>query len=583
MMSLKQLLFAFIFFQTVNAFSQPIIDTLAFQDFEITPSAPAWSFTGPVVYNSGISSMNAAPTNSPIGINGSQAWETTSNSGGLILDFNNTLIPTGYDSIRINFKLAAMNLNGSTGGPDDLDYVLVSYSLDNGVSFVNRLRIRGAVANNSFWGYDATGDAAVYYLPASESLFQPALSGLATTDGYSNCEVVFPGSITQLQLRIIGRSSSSSDTWLIDNLLLTGESLCTPTFSNFSLTACNSFFWSQTGQTYTASGAYNDTILNAAGCDSIITLNLTINSSTYSSQTITACDGYIWSQTGQTYTTSGNYNDTIPNVAGCDSIITLMLTINSSTYSSQSITACDSYTWPQTGQTYTISGNYNDTIPNVASCDSIITLMLTINSSTYSSQSITVCDSYTWPQTAQTYTISGNYIDTILNVSGCDSIITLILTINQTPNSSATADATNVLTATGGSTFQWINCTTNQPINGASSATFTPTVNGTYAAIVGNGNACDDTTNCITISTIGLSEISNISIELHPNPTNDLVRITFESNEARVVIYDTQGKLIQTKSIHSGEQVSLKEVETGVYFFEVTTEKGSAVKRVVKD
>ncbi|MCC6702409.1 MAG: T9SS type A sorting domain-containing protein, partial [Fluviicola sp.] len=181
------------------------------------------------------------------------------------------------------------------------------------------------------------------------------------------------------------------------------------------------------------------------------------------------------------------------------------------------------------------------------------------------------------------YTISGNYIDTILNVSGCGSIITLILTIDQTPNSSATADATNVLTAIGGSTFQWINCTTNQPINGASSATFTPTVNGTYAAIVGNGNTCDDTSNCITISTIGLSEISNISIELHPNPTNDFVRISFDSNEAQVHIYDTQGKLIQTKSIHSGEQISLKEVETGVYFFEVTTEKGRAVKRVVKD
>jgi hypothetical protein len=210
-------------------------------------------------------------------------------------------------------------------------------------------------------------------------------------------------------------------------------------------------------------------------------------------------------------------------------------------------------------------------------------LSLTINSSTYSTQTVTACDGYLWTQTGQTYTSSGNYNDTIPNASGCDSIITLSLTIEQTPTTSATADASNVLTATGGTTFQWINCTNNQAINGANSATFTPTVNGTYAAIVGNGTSCDDTTNCVTISTIGMNEISTISIKSYPNPTNNEVTLTFDSNEAQVIVYNTQGKLIQTKTIHSGEQVSLKEVETGVYFFEVTTEKGRAVKRVVKE
>ena len=128
--------------------AQLAIDTLAIQDFEITPATPTWNFTGPVVYNSGTSSASAAPPNSPIGINSSRAWETTSVSGGLILDFDNITIPLGYDSVRVNFRLAAMNLNGSTGGPDNLDYVLVEYSIDGGNTFVSRLRIRGATANN---------------------------------------------------------------------------------------------------------------------------------------------------------------------------------------------------------------------------------------------------------------------------------------------------------------------------------------------------------------------------------------------------------------------------------------------------
>ncbi len=198
------------------------IDTLAFQDFEVIPATPIWNFTGPVIYNSGTSTASAAPPNSPIGINSSRAWETTTNSGGLVLVFDNVIIPAGYDSIYFEFRLAAMNLNSSSGGPDNLDYVLVEYSTDGGSNYFGRLRIRGAAANNGFWAYSATGVGKVYYQPTTEVMFQPANSGLATTDGYSTNGITFPGSVSQVRIRLTGRSSSASDTWLVDNILLTG-------------------------------------------------------------------------------------------------------------------------------------------------------------------------------------------------------------------------------------------------------------------------------------------------------------------------------------------------------------------------
>lgn len=197
---------------------------IAIQDFEITPTTPAWTFTGTPNYNSGISAFSAAPANSPIGINNSRAWETTQISAGLTVEFSNIAIPTVYDEILFEFKLAAMNLNGSSGGPDDLDYVLVEYSLDNGSTFYNRLRIRGALNNNSFWAYDATGIAIVDYQPTDEVLFQPTNSGLATENGYSTVGILFPGTINQLKIKITARSSSGSDTWLIDNVRLLGGS-----------------------------------------------------------------------------------------------------------------------------------------------------------------------------------------------------------------------------------------------------------------------------------------------------------------------------------------------------------------------
>jgi hypothetical protein len=61
--------------------------------------------------------------------------------------------------------------------------------------------------------------------------------------------------------------------------------------------------------------------------------------------TISACGSYTWLVNGTTYTSSGNYSETFTSIQGCDSIITLSLTINSVNTVVQSVTACNSYTW----------------------------------------------------------------------------------------------------------------------------------------------------------------------------------------------------------------------------------------------
>ena len=93
-----------------------------------------------------------------------------------------------------------------------------------------------------------------------------------------------------------------------------------------------------------------------------------------------------------------------------------------------SITACDSYTWSANGTTYTASGTYTVTGLNAAGCTDVQTLVLTINNSTSSSVSITACDSYTWSANNVTYTASGTYTVTGLNAAGCTDVQTLVLT-----------------------------------------------------------------------------------------------------------------------------------------------------------
>lgn len=150
------------------------------------------------------------------------------------------------------------------------------------------------------------------------------------------------------------------------------------TFNTITKTACNIYTFK--GNTITNSGTYYDTLKNSVGCDSIITLNLTIIQSSYNTLTKTACDKYTFK--GNSLTNSGAYYDTLTNAVGCDSIITLNLTINNSTGITIYDTACGSYTFK--GNTITSSGIYYDTLTNSVGCDSVVTLHLTMHPSNFS-------------------------------------------------------------------------------------------------------------------------------------------------------------------------------------------------------
>src|SRR5690554_493508 len=204
------------------------------------------------------------------------------------------------------------------------------------------------------------------------------------------------------------------------------------TYSTETITACESYTWPTNNQEYTTSGSYNAYLLNENGCDSIVTLDLTITASETSTITEVACGSYTWSANSQTYTTSGVYTETLATIEGCDSVVTLDLTISGQAVST-TVTeeVCGSYTWSANNQTYTSSGVYTETLATVEGCDSVVTLDLTISGQAVST-TVTeeVCGSYTWSANNQTYTSSGVYTETLATVEGCDSVVTLDLTIN---------------------------------------------------------------------------------------------------------------------------------------------------------
>jgi gliding motility-associated-like protein len=196
----------------------------------------------------------------------------------------------------------------------------------------------------------------------------------------------------------------------IDSVFIT---VLDTTSSYLTITAVDSF--NLNGQNYDLPGIYTQIVPNTLGCDSTITLDLTILYSTASTDNQVHCDSYNWMD-GITYNSSTNTPTwTIPNVAGADSVITLNLTILYSTTGVDTQIACDSFTWID-GYTYTANNTTaQHTLTNADGCDSVVTLNLTMFYADYTDESYPTC--FVWD--------SIPYVTVYTNQFGCDSTHTI--------------------------------------------------------------------------------------------------------------------------------------------------------------
>jgi hypothetical protein len=158
-------------------------------------------------------------------------------------------------------------------------------------------------------------------------------------------------------------------------------------------------------------GAYDCCLGDNAGFYSIVIEKVMINNS--------CGTNYLWSN-GQIGNSSIINPSSTPNilyisngVGSC--VVDTFMVSNGSSSSSQTQTALDSYTWPVNNQTYTQSGVYMDTLINSAGCDSIITLNLTLEFTGLNEFNKT------------NVFISPNPITNSFSVSGIEQIVSLTL------------------------------------------------------------------------------------------------------------------------------------------------------------
>ena len=86
--------------------------------------------------------------------------------------------------------------------------------------------------------------------------------------------------------------------------------------------------------------------------------------------------------------------------------------------------------------------------------------------------------------------------------------------------------------------------------------------------------------------TLGIDEITNVKLTIHPNPSSGIFHLNFNQKfiSAEIKLMDLNGKLIKT-SIFSGNSIEMNEsnLEKGCYFIQVISNGVSIIERVIVD
>ncbi|HEX2901092.1 MAG TPA: PKD domain-containing protein [Bacteroidia bacterium] len=370
----------------------------------------------------------------------------------------------------------------------------------------------------SFAGYDGTSQ--IGYLVKTDWSGNTGCTPVSMTVQSQPRTVTHTAGITKNSISLTVTNFTADYNYSHSLTAATSCSACQPYNNSRTVTACTSYFVG--GALQTLSGTYRDTLTSIGNCDSIVTTTLTIqqpptasiagadqmlctNTTTLGANTPTTGTG-TWSLVSGsgTFVNANSATTTVNGLAiGWNSLVwtigngvctaskdTVRIYRGAANSSSQTASACNSYTWPVNGQTYTTGGPKTATLVNVSGCDSVITLNLTINLAPSQpggiTGSTTVCQG-----SSNTYTITA--VPTATDY-------TWTLPVGWTGSST-----TNSITATAGASSGTITVTANNACGTSVSQSLPVTVNAAPAqpgSLSGNATVCAGSSNTYSIAAV---------------------------------------------------------------------------------
>jgi len=168
------------------------------------------------------------------------------------------------------------------------------------------------------------------------------------------------------------------------------------------------------------------------------------------------------------------------------------------------------------------------------------------------------------PQVTTTYSVTG------MDQWGCEaqaSKVISVLVIDTTVN----LIGNTLIALQGSAQYQWVDCNNAfAALPGEIALLFTPTLNGSYAAII-DRSGCVDTTSCWTVLVTGMEQVAIEPFRVFPNPTSDVLFYQF-TGQAPVTLrlIDAVGRVVRTLSTGGASQgnIDVCGMPDGLYLIE---------------
>jgi hypothetical protein len=436
----------------------------------------------------------------------------------------------------------------------------------------------------------------------------------------------------------------------IPTVIVNNATICSGQSATLNATGATNYLWSNgaTGASISVNPTTNTTYTvtgSKLGCSSVVNnAQVTVNSiPTVTVNNATICAGqsatlnatgatnYLWSNgtTGASISVNPTANTTYTvtgTTLGCSSIVNNAqvtvnpiptVTVNNATIcSGQSATlnatGATNYLWnngatgasisvnPTANTTYTVTGSTlgcSSVVNNAQVTVNPIPTVIVNNATICAGQSATLnatgATNYLWsngttgasisinPTANTTYAVTGTSL-------GCSSVVNNAqVTVNKSVSDSVLVSGIQLTAFETNANYQWINCNGNIPILAATNRIFLPSITGSYALIVSNGN-CSDTSKCISIIMTDVDDLVNKSyFKIFPNPVSDKcnIRFTEKMDNVSINIYNLLGQLMYTKKeiVDESVELDLTEFSNGIYLVSVLVKDKIYTIKLIKE
>ncbi len=333
----------------------------------------------------------------------------------------NTLWISGYFGDTIDFDPSAtVNTNTVNNGITDVFFSKYLFECDSDFSVFSLLPSPVACGNDTLTVRIINGS-----VNSIKDWFIP--SGWVLVSNYNDSVLVIPNTSSGVVSCRQRNNCYFSDTMSVF------VTVVPPVTSSAQFELCS-------GDTFHLPGVgsfVNDTILfvtyaAASGCDSIVTMQVDFLNKLLLIDSVVICSNESYVVGGNTYSLPGIYNDTLTSFIGCDSIITTVLSVLPySDFVAQAL-LCEGDSIVINNHIYSDNGVYVDTLVNINGCDSILTTHVIVYPVNFISNTINICQGDFYSVGGSVYTSSGIYVDTLQSGFGCDSIVRTVLFVNPT-------------------------------------------------------------------------------------------------------------------------------------------------------